>query len=205
MEEGTLVSEKNFIKGAPSVAVISEHEIAVTLPNENIFIIIDVDDSSQRSYKIGEKCHGITSFKNKLVMACKSTILFADMTGKVLSRKNVTSCIDFISAVSNDRLCHTNHTQSTVHCIDGDGTDIFSYSNKDMKCPYGVSADGQCNIYITGYDSNNIHQLSPGGQLIQILNPGISKPKGIAFRPNSNKVLICSEQEVKEYEMVSSS
>lgn len=156
---------------------------------------------SRKNYKIDEQCYGITSFKSNLVLACMSAIMFVDTKGNVLSKKTVTSCVDFISSVSHDRLCYTNHFQHFVHCMDVSNKDIFSYSHKELQCPNGVSSDEQCNIYIAGSTSNNIHQLSPDGQLLQILNPGISSPKGIAFKPNSNK-FICSKREIKQYEMV---
>lgn len=124
MENGASVTETVFFCGVHSVALLNEHEIAVTLPKERSFITVDVNNMSKTIYKINEQCYGIASFRSNLVLACKCAIMFVDTKGNVFSKKTVTSCADFISSVSHDRLCYINHFQHFVHCMDGSNKDI---------------------------------------------------------------------------------
>ena len=67
---------------------------------------------------------------------------------------------------------------------------LYSYSNEVLKSAGGVAVDHQGNIYVTGYRSANVHQISPGGSLIKILLQHLCQPLAIAVEPFGEKLLV---------------
>ena len=67
---------------------------------------------------------------------------------------------------------------------------LFSYSNDILKSAGGVATDHQGNIYITGYRSANVHQLSPGGSLIKILLHNLCQPLAVAMEPYGEQFIV---------------
>ncbi|WAR00811.1 TRIM3-like protein [Mya arenaria] len=60
---------------------------------------------------------------------------------------------------------------------------LYSYSNDILKSAGGIAVDHQGNIYVTGYRSSNVHQISPGGALIKIILQGLNQPLAICTEP----------------------
>ncbi|KAL3888616.1 hypothetical protein ACJMK2_000981 [Sinanodonta woodiana] len=76
----------------------------------------------------------------------------------------------------------------SLHCFGLNGTKHFTFTHIDLKGPQGVSIDRDDNVYVVGYRSDNIFQLSPGGVLIRIIVNEIEKdPIGISFDKNGDK------------------
>ena len=80
----------------------------------------------------------------------------------------------------------------------------FTYSSPILSFPRGIDVDVEGNVYIVGYNSNNIHQITSEGKHIRTISTkdfGISQPWVLRFQPNSavflltsygtGKVLIC--------------
>lgn len=60
---------------------------------------------------------------------------------------------------------------------------LYSYSNDILKSAGGIAVDHQGNIYVTGYRSSNVHQISPGGSLIKIMLQNLSQPLAVSMEP----------------------
>jgi hypothetical protein len=61
---------------------------------------------------------------------------------------------------------------------------IYSY---DISGVLGLAVDQQGHVYISGYDSEDIHRLSPDGTLRDIVlskHDGVDGPSGITFYKN---------------------
>jgi sugar lactone lactonase YvrE len=57
--------------------------------------------------------------------------------------------------------------------------------------------DQQGHVYISGYDSDDIHRLSPDGTLRDIVlskHDGVDVPVGITFNNNFTKLLIINRE-----------
>ena len=81
----------------------------------------------------------------------------------------------------------------------------FTYCSPTLSSPRGIDVDMEGNIYIVGYESNNIHQITSEGKHIRTIDTtdffGKSKPWVLRFKQNSavfmltsfdsGKVLIC--------------
>ncbi|CAC5373684.1 unnamed protein product [Mytilus coruscus] len=72
----------------------------------------------------------------------------------------------------------------------------FQYNHSNLSNSYNQEIDGEGNVYVVGYSSNNIHQLTPTGQLIRIIpvsdiNNTITRcPWVMRFKRNTNRFLL---------------
>ena len=67
---------------------------------------------------------------------------------------------------------------------------LYSYSNDTLRSAGGVTVDQQGNIYVSGYRSSNIHQVSPGGSLIKILLQDLSQPLAVTMEPYGERLAV---------------
>lgn len=67
---------------------------------------------------------------------------------------------------------------------------LYSYSNDILKSAGGVAVDHQGNIYVTGYRSSNMHQISPGGSLIKIMLQNLSQPLAVSTEPFGDRFVV---------------
>ncbi|KAL3892061.1 hypothetical protein ACJMK2_004301 [Sinanodonta woodiana] len=83
---------------------------------------------------------------------------------------------------ANTRVYVSVYERHSLHCFDMEGRNQFTYCPGDLRGPLGVAVDRYDNIYIPGYGSNNIHQLSPDGSALQVITNGVSAgPCAISF------------------------
>jgi len=71
-----------------------------------------------------------------------------------------------------------------------DGHVIYRY---DISGEAGLAVDRQGQVYISRYDSNDIHRLSPDGTLRDIVlskHDGVDKPYTITFHNDFTKLFI---------------
>jgi sugar lactone lactonase YvrE len=92
--------------------------------------------------------------------------------------------------------CDTNN--DTLYGIKQDGTILFSFSSGDFRGPIGVSAAANGNLYVTAYESNNVHCFTPDGKHKGIMlknEDGLNTPYVIAFSKKYSKVFIVNHME----------
>jgi DNA-binding beta-propeller fold protein YncE len=71
----------------------------------------------------------------------------------------------------------------------------FIYSSPTLSTPRGIDVDMEGNVYIVGFDSNNIHQITSEGEHVRTISTtdfGISNPWVLRFKPNSAVFLLTS-------------
>jgi hypothetical protein len=64
-----------------------------------------------------------------------------------------------------------------------------------LSNPRGIDVDVDGNIYIVGYKSDNIHQITSEGKHVRTISTtdfGISEPWVLRFKPNSAVFLLTS-------------
>ncbi|KAK3083467.1 hypothetical protein FSP39_023445 [Pinctada imbricata] len=73
-------------------------------------------------------------------------------------------------AVRDDTsLCYTVLFGRELYCITMDGTPVFTYSHDKLQDTRGVTVDHAGYIYVCGFSSKNVHQLSHDGKLQRII------------------------------------
>ncbi|KAL3886966.1 hypothetical protein ACJMK2_026922 [Sinanodonta woodiana] len=92
---------------------------------------------------------------------------------------------------SKTRLYMSCYDTNTVYCFGLDGQLHFVYKSEKLIGPMGIGVDRDNYVYVAGFASNNIHQLLPDGNLIQIITTGIpDKPWTLTFNTSGNRFFL---------------
>ena len=101
-------------------------------------------------------------------------------------------------ATSEDKLYYTNYEKHTVTCCDLHGTTLWEFNGEHvLHIPRGISLDNDGNVYVVGYDSNNVVVISPDGQRhIQLLSSedGLVNPRVLEYDKSTNRLLVVNTE-----------
>ena len=100
-------------------------------------------------------------------------------------------------ATSGDRLYYTNWLTNSLTCCDLYGTTQWVFKDKRvLQNPLGISVDNDGNVYVIGYDSNNVVVFSPDGQrhrqLLSSRN-GLKNPSVLDYDKSENRLLVVNK------------
>ncbi|KAK3580244.1 hypothetical protein CHS0354_012771 [Potamilus streckersoni] len=189
-----------------SACELSDTEVAVTIPDQKTIQIIGIKDTilKIREIRTRLKCWGIAVVNDQLVITTyqdEHRVLILDIHGKEIMsiREN---------SYQNDQLIGPIHikpdkTKSAVYIAYHTGNKIlahnmtwnvlFTYNNHNLSGPAGIDTDREGNIYLCGFWSHCVQQISAEGKLIKTL---ISKkeetkyPLMIRFYRNKDSFIV---------------
>jgi DNA-binding beta-propeller fold protein YncE len=105
--------------------------------------------------------------------------------------------VDYV-ATSGDKLYYTNTNTNTVICCDLHGTTQWEFKdNSVLQCPYGISVDNDGNVYVVGFDTNNVVVISSDGQRHRKLlssKDGLSCPIVLDYDKSTNRLLVVNHK-----------
>lgn len=189
------------------VALISNNEVAVTLPAECRIQFVTVDGSyitQTRSISTDEPCFGMCYTDGKILTVTydgdppnlkvlspagkELTYVCVDDDGFALFSKPIyVTCTPKATQiyVSDERMGCVINLKET-------GELNFNYSALDLGNAAGITLDKDGNIYVCGNTSNSVHMVSPSGERVKVLVTGetISYPRAIAYEPREKKLLV---------------
>jgi len=97
-------------------------------------------------------------------------------------------------ATSGDKLYYTNCITDAVTCFDLHSTTQWEFKvERGLKYPLGISVDNDGNVYVVGYDTNNVVVISPDGQRHRQLlssKDGLSYPIVLDYDVSTNRLLV---------------
>ncbi|KAK3576102.1 hypothetical protein CHS0354_032227 [Potamilus streckersoni] len=194
-----------FSKHPWNVCALSDCEVAVTVPNLKIIQILALNQTMQKIRDIRTKleCWGIAAIKDQLLFTTgkdEHCILIIDKAGtdimsiRSISYKkehlmrpipvvnDVMKAVLYVSYEQGEKLVAYNYACDVV----------FAYMNPDMKVVAGVDTDKEGNVYICGYGSHCIQQISANGRLINTMPSEklVKKPLSIRLYRDINKFVL---------------
>ena len=151
---------------------------------QNINMCLGVTWVDDNVYVSGSDSHG------------KSRINILDSNGQQISSISSIGCSYTLWYIHHrdNNVYYTDFLD--VYCIKKDGSKVFTFSSPDVIGPYGINTDRQGNVYVLGWDSNNIVRLSPDGQNSDIImkeEDGISHPVTFCFSRDFKKLFVSNE------------
>lgn len=179
--------------------------VAITFPKDNQIQLIEIGDIAlekqlKHYYKTSEKGYGLACTGTKLIVACKTKLDVWDITDehKLVHEKAIPTKGDkvkYVAVADDSRIYYTDSAErGTLNCVNLEGVNIFQYSHKSLRLPMGVAVDSKGHVYVCGFHSNNVHQVSPEANLIEIMTPEdpyFRKP--IAIIPSGGKMFVSYE------------
>ena len=190
------------LEGGPwgIVVVPDKEEAIVTLPDKNFIQIINTSTMrAEQKIMVPVKCFGITLIDNDIVLGNRGVIYIINREGERLKTIKVGKGTMYSLYCGRDKTLYCcdadNHK---FYGIKQDGTILFSFSSGDFRRPVGVAAAANGNLYVTAYESNNVHCFTPDGKHTGIMlkkEDGLNTPYGIAFSKKYSKVFIVNHIE----------
>ncbi|KAL3888536.1 hypothetical protein ACJMK2_000902 [Sinanodonta woodiana] len=204
-----IVCSHTFLDTPFDVCILNEHgeDVAVvSLPFAQSIHFFSIKDNSityVKQIQTKYKCFGIAAYNHEeLIISgpCGDDKRYywsiITLDGKEISYH------EFDGAGTNQtyvalnafksRLYISVYEDDSLHSFGLKGTKHFTFRHLDLDGSGGVSVDRDDNVYVVGYRSDNIFQLSPGGVLIRIIiNEIENDPTGICFDKKGDKFVVC--------------
>ncbi|KAL3890906.1 hypothetical protein ACJMK2_003177 [Sinanodonta woodiana] len=191
------------------ICVVGDEEVAISVYNQKNIQILSVKDdviSPVRTITTKYKCYGITAAGNgEMVVVgdcgnnkyCWSLI----RDGREVSYSDqYDSSSGYYSYIalnnSKTRVYVTVPYANSLQCFNMEGKKQYTYSPDNLQHPLGVTVDRDDNIYVVGYSSHNIYQLSPEGSILQVITTGVPQlPWAISFDNNTDTFIITNSSD----------
>ena len=188
---GSRTYDTVYVKDANSVVVSSGRE------NYSCITIIDIERREVMSTISMDTLIFGMAIRGRTIYYCTldKGIMMLNLSDKSVSdiiNSNMTGV--YYVATSGEKLYYSNCNSHTVTCCDLHGTTQWEFKDERvMQCPLGIAVDNDGNVYVVGYNSNNVVVFSPDGQRHrQLLSDmdGILNPAVLDYDKSTNKLLV---------------
>jgi hypothetical protein len=162
----------------------------VTLPEEDsIQFINTTNNTKDNKINIGEVCYGVIAVKDKIYISGYDKVIILNIDGSFVRRIATHGDLNYYLLYNerNDQLLLRQ--RGRLCCINLDGHVIYTYDISGG----GLAVDQQGHVYISGYESHDIHSLSPDGTFRDIVlskHDGVDRPQSITFNNDFTKLFI---------------
>ncbi|KAL3857321.1 hypothetical protein ACJMK2_011999 [Sinanodonta woodiana] len=192
--------------GVPmNMCLVDDHEIAVTLPYDVRTVqFLSVLDNSFRdigTVKTKYQCFGVTAIsRNEVVVSGptdnnKGYWSLVSRTAGELYHYEFDSHIQSAHVALNNsksRVYISTSDSHEVYCFDlCDARQYFVYTSHDLRNTLGIAVDREDNVFVVGFNSHNIHKLSPEGTTLQVITSGVPQyPYRTFFDKNREHLIV---------------
>ncbi|XP_052087917.1 E3 ubiquitin-protein ligase TRIM71-like [Mytilus californianus] len=193
--EGKEVNELVLLGKPWDVATLDRHRCVITMRGLNVLQYVNVNDMTLlRQIAIDDGCWGVSVYGEELVIGFDNKVEIFDFGGR---SEHVIPCLgsDYYVTIDNLGRFYHKHHGNTLHCRHVSGKFAFSYYNAELVNLTGITIDNDGNIYVAGFHSNNVHQLTPDGTLTRIIlsgMDGIYQPLKLHFSKDFSKLLVAN-------------
>jgi hypothetical protein len=197
------------------VTKVSDYKIAVTFPNEGKIRQITFSDDMEvldttdipghgRCFDIAySNNHFVVSYFNGFT-GCIKIVSISGIKVKLFALDDngwdlFIKPYYLIVSPDNTMIYVSDMRRHTVTCLTFDGEVAAIYIDDQLKAPHQLAVDEYGSVYVCGYDSNNVHQLSHYLTKVKILDKshGIDTPTSIAYCQNTKKLFVGMNQSSK--------
>ncbi|XP_071121276.1 uncharacterized protein [Mytilus edulis] len=152
----------------------------------------------KKTFSPGGQTIGIAVTNNTLLYHIKNKAIRAmdlvDESIRDITTENMDTDINI--TICGNKLYYSSYKYHTVVCCDMQGVKQWTFKNENvLKNPLGISADNAGNVYVVGFQSNNVVVISPDGQTHRELltkRDGLDYPCSINFRKETNQLLVAN-------------
>ena len=100
----------------------------------------------------------------------------------------------FCIQVDDDMKCIILGERNQISAFNKDGERVWYYKpgkHSRLNMIYGMTMDAEGNAYVTGHDSNNVHQVSSEDyRCIRVIIPYIGSPRSIEYDPRLERLIV---------------
>ena len=202
-ENYVYLSSMSLPKELSDITNMEQDTVAVASAySDDIYLINIKTMTLTQTIKVSTTLYGLQFVDGEFVVAHSGTLAWLSATGLQLRNSKNHADAYFVRFLGkNSYICADG--KNAISCTKNERKQ-FTYSNPNLINPRGIDVDMEGNVYIVGFNSNDIHQITSEGEHIRTISTtdfGISKPWILRFKPNSavfllttcntGKVLIC--------------
>ena len=193
-ENYVYLSSLSLPKELSDITSMGQDTVAVaSLSSDDIYLINIKTMTLTKRIKVSTTLHCLQYVEGEFITAYNGTLTWLYAEGLQLRESTNHTNAWFIRSLS----------ESSYICADGmhaishtkDERKQFTYSSPTLTNTRGIDVDVEGNVYIVGYGSNNIHQITSEGEHVRTISTtdfGISSPWVLRFMPNSAVFLLTS-------------
>ncbi|KAL3887934.1 hypothetical protein ACJMK2_000319 [Sinanodonta woodiana] len=171
------------LQGSPwNACTLRDNKMVVTLPYQKTILVFGI---GHKMHIVGEiktrlQCWGIAVMKDEIVITTgrdEHCILVLDINGseiRTVRPDNYQSeklLYPYYAKINRDEtsiyISYNNGNKMVAYNTSWNV--LFIYTDQDMKVPLGIDTDREGNIFLCGYGSFNVQQISTDGKLIKVL------------------------------------
>ena len=196
------------------VSVVDDNNVIVTLPVKQQLQYVQIFPSMKkgRVLQIDRPCRGLVVVGDNIFVSCHNNpgdgeVRVLDKQGNIKRRLGVTNTWlvplkkpTFLFSMplyitvnrAGDKVFVSDYDNHTVTCMTVDGSIIYTYKDKDLRCPTGLYCDDNDNILVCDGDSYNIQMIDAGGHKAGtvVTEDGLMVPSSIAFKKSDNTLIV---------------
>jgi DNA-binding beta-propeller fold protein YncE len=193
-ENYVYLSSMSLPKQVSDITSTGQDTVAVaSLQSDGIYLINIKTMTLTKTIKVSTDIYGLQYVEGEFITAFPGTLRWLSSEGLRLRDSKTHTGAWLVRSLG----------KSSYICADGanavsytkDERKQFTYSSPTLTQPRGIDVDVEGNVYIVGYHSNNIHQITSEGKHIRTISTtdfGISQPWVLRFQPNSAVFLLTS-------------
>jgi hypothetical protein len=183
--DGTVKRDLQLLYNPKRVAQLNEQILVIYIRQAIIHVVDLTNFNIVNEIKVKGQAHSICTFNSNIFIGLsRGEFLIIDIKGNVLKEVEITFEDPYNIVVANDTIYITKWTENKIVCLDTDGNQLYAMFNKDLKTPVGITSDSDGNLYIVGFNSNNVFLFSKDGQTCKELIPAsdkISNPRTVNY------------------------
>jgi hypothetical protein len=202
-ENYVYLSSLSLSKGLSDITSMEQDTVAVASAYFEYIYFINIKTMTlTKTINVATYIYGLQYMEGEFITAYSGRLTWISTEGHQLRNRKI----------HREALLVRSLGKNSYICADGynaisytkDERKQFTYSSPILSYPRGIDVDMEGNVYIVGYHSNNIHQITSEGKHIRTISTKdfeISQPWVLRFQPNSavflltsydtGKVLIC--------------
>ncbi|KAL4234414.1 hypothetical protein ACF0H5_006060 [Mactra antiquata] len=198
-------SQLKLSSGPWDVEVTGPKEIAVSLPFESKiqFISLGNELKATRSIKLDMDCYGIVCRNQELFIVCNDYLIgpavqVVSLTGRIKQTidtdrngRRILTDPYYLTVTSTGKLIYVSDKDRIV-CMDRHGNVTSIYQDTSLRNARGIDLDPEGNLYVCGYMSNNIHQITMHGIDFRCLvnKEDVWDPWSVTFHESSGTIMV---------------
>jgi hypothetical protein len=191
--------DKTGLYAYDTVCIKDTNSVAVSsgVGDSRCLTIIDIEgEEVMTTISIDTDIYGM-AVRGKAIYYCAENnglkmLNLSDKTVSDIINRNMSGV--YYVATSGDNLYYTNTDTHTVTYCNLHGTTQWEFKDERLlQYPLGISVDNDGNVYVVGYDSNNVVVISPDGKRHRQLlssKDGLKKPRVVDYDRSTNRLLV---------------
>ena len=195
--DGTVKRDVQLLYKPIGVTQLNE-QILVIYSWQSIIHVIDLTNFNIAG-EIKVKCppDSICTFNSNILIALVlGGFLLIDVKGNVLKEIKKTFEKPNYIVVANDAIYLPKWKDNKIVCLDTDGNQLFEMFNEDLITPVGITSDSDGNLYVVGFNSNDVFLFSKDGQTCKELIPASDKmlfPRAVNYNDMLGLLMITTK------------